>query len=108
MASARHIKNTKTSARRGMSSTQIDSPALSIASAVVGALGLICGYMVSWIASIVLGIAAAVLGVIARRKGASLTWLANIGVVLGIICIVSSFVLVAVVSFQMIRLGLVS
>lgn len=83
------------------------SPLLSIASPVVGAAGLACGYFVSWIACIALGIVATVLGILAHRKQAPLLWLAKIGIALGIGSILASFVLVAIVSFQMIRLGLV-
>ena len=96
----------RTPAHRNRSAAPSGSPVLSIASVVAGAAGLVCGYTVSWMASIVLGIAAAVIGVIAHRKNAQLTWLAKIGMVLGIGCIVASFALVAVVSFQMMRLGL--
>ena len=107
MAPATSTKS-KTPAHRHPATEQPSSgPVLSVASVVTGALGLICGYSVSWIASIVLGIAAAVIGVIAHRKHAQFAWLAKIGIVLGVGCIVASFALIAVVSFQMIRLGLV-
>ena len=99
-------KKTNMPTHRNGSAAQPSSPILSIASVAAGAAGLACGYTVSWMASIVLGIAAAVIGVIAHRKHAQLTWLAKIGIALGIGCIVASFALVAVVSFQMMRLGL--
>lgn len=81
------------------------NPAFSIAAAAVGVVGLVCGAAISWMFCIVMGIAAMALGVIARRKNAKLPWLATVGIVLGVICIVSSLALVAIVSFQLIRLG---
>lgn len=105
MTSASSTKTNQPEPRNG-NSAQPDNSALSIAAVATGALGLINGYTVSWIASIVLGIIAAVIGVIAHRKHAENLWLAKIGIVLGIGCIVASFTLVAVVSFQMIRLGM--
>lgn len=105
MASATGTNSKAPSHRRNIPS-QDGIPLLSIASPVVGVAGLACGYFVSWIACIALGIVATVLGILAHRKHSTLLWLAKIGVVLGVVCILASFVLVAIVSFQMIRLGL--
>ena len=107
MASATSTNSKTPSHRRSAAGQSNGNPALSVASVVAGALGLICGYSISWIASILLGIVAAVIGILAHRKQSALLWLAKIGVVLGIACILASFVLVTIVSFQMIRLGLV-
>lgn len=106
MTSASSTNSKAPSHRRSTAGQSNGSPVLSVASVVAGALGLICGYSISWIASIVLGIVAAIIGILAHRKQSALLWLAKIGVVLGVACILASFVLVAVVSFQMIRLGL--
>lgn len=109
MAPAHRTDTAQTPTRRiSAGHMRTSGPALPIASVVAGAAGLACGYLVSWIACIALGIVAVALGMVARRKQASPTWAATLGVVLGGICIVASFALVAVVSFQMIRLGLVS
>lgn len=83
-----------------------DGPALSIAAAAVSVIGLICGFCVSWMASIAAGVIAVVLGIAAHRKQAAMPWLAKVGIALGIICIVASFVLVAIVSYQLINMGL--
>lgn len=107
MASATSTNSKIPSHRRNGAGQGDSSPLLSIASVVVGAAGLACGYFVSWLACIVFGIAAAVLGIVAHRKQSSLSWLAKVGIILGIGCIVASFALVAIVSFQMVRLGLV-
>ena len=108
MARARHMKSTGDLTSKTGKPSPASSPALSVASALVGAIGLACGGFVSWLACIAFGIVAVVLGMLAHRKQAPLMWLAKIGIALGVVCIVASIALVAIVSFQMIHLGLLS
>ena len=107
MASDRRARS-GTPAHRGQHGKQPKGgPVLAIASVVTGGVGLLSGYLFSWMASVALGIVAVVLGIMAHRKQASPGWLAIAGIVLGGACLAASIIRVAIVSFQMIRLGLV-
>lgn len=87
-------------------STPTTSPALSIASAILAVIGLVLGYGFSWMVCVVLGIAAVLLGTTAHRKQAPMLALAKLGIALGVLGILASFVLVAIVTYQLLSLGL--
>lgn len=79
---------------------------LSIASAVLGAVGLICAFKVSWHVGVIAGIIAIVLGVLAHRRGASKLGLAKVGIALGIASIVLLIGLVIAFAVQLAQVGL--
>lgn len=83
-----------------------NGPMLPVLSVVAGAAALACGYLVSWIGCIALGIVAAAIGAFALNRHATPRWLAKLGIGMGILGIIASFALVAVVAFQLMRLGL--
>ena len=82
------------------------SPALSIASAVVGLAGIVIALWVSWILSVAAGVVAIVLGRMAIRREAPLPQAAYAGQVLGFICVVANTVLMVFYIYQLMSLGL--
>lgn len=82
------------------------SPALSIASAVVGLAGVVIALWVSWILSVVAGVVAIVVGRMAIRREAPLPQAAYAGQVLGFICVVANTVLMVFYIYQLMSLGL--
>lgn len=79
---------------------------LSIASAVLGAVGLICAFKVSWHVGVIAGIIAIVLGVLAHRRDAGKLGLAKAGIALGIASIVLLIGLVIAFAVQLAQVGL--
>ena len=79
---------------------------LSIASAVLGAVGLICAFKVSWHVGVIAGIIAIVLGVLAHRRSAGKLGLAKAGIALGIASIVLLVGLVIAFAVQLAQVGL--
>lgn len=82
------------------------NPALPIASLVMGIVGIVLGTAVSWFLSVIAGIIAIVLGLLARKKASPRLRLANVGIVLGILDIVSSTALVVLFLQRLSSLGL--
>lgn len=79
---------------------------LSIISAVLGAVGLICAFKVSWHIGVIAGIIAIVLGVMAHRRGAGKLGLAKTGIALGAVSILLLIGLVIAFAVQLAQVGL--
>ena len=90
----------------GAGNTAPDSPALSIASAVVGLAGVVIALWVSWILSVAAGVVAIVAGRMAIHREAALPQAAYAGQVLGFICVVANTVLMVFYIYQLMSLGL--
>ena len=71
------------------------NPGLPIASLIFAVAGAILGGYVSWILSVIAGIVAIVLGVVARK-----------GIVIGVLCILSSLALVGIYLLKLKNMGL--
>ena len=64
------------------------------------------GGYVSWILSVIAGIVAIVLGVVARKQASPRLGLALAGIVIGVLCILSSLALVGIYLLKLKNMGL--
>lgn len=79
------------------------NPGLPIASLIFAVAGAILGGYVSWILSVIAGI---VLGVVARKQASPRLGLALAGIVIGVLCILSSLALVGIYLLKLKNMGL--
>lgn len=82
------------------------SPALSIASAAAGVIGVVLALFVSWLLSVIVGVVAILLGRAATRREAPYPKLALVGKILGFICAVANTALMVLYIYQLMSLGL--
>lgn len=82
------------------------NPDLPIASLIFAIAGAILGGYVSWILSVIAGIVAIVLGVVARKQASPRLGLALAGIVIGVLCILSSLALVGIYLLKLKNMGL--
>ena len=85
--------------------TAASSPAISIASLVLGIACFLCGQFVHWAIAILIAIAAIVVGVMARRQSAPKRGFALAGIIMGAVCLIMYALIIGMLAYHIAQIN---